>query len=185
MKQIRVICIAVAMLSMLAGCHPEADAPDMAAPSPSPSLAPQMPSPSPAISAEEQKRMDLYIAAMKGAFGEENGGDGFIAIRMDTLDGLSDMAKAAVLEAFTDLSPHVYDFKDIETDETRFVRDEHGLGGTIDGTVLSIRVEAYDGDHAVIESTSWFGSLGAVFPKYEAAYADGAWRLELISMAIS
>lgn len=42
------------------------------------------------ISAEEKQRMDLYIAAMKAAFHEENGGNAFVAIKLDTLEGLSD-----------------------------------------------------------------------------------------------
>ena len=133
--------------------------------------------------------MDLYVAAMKGAFAEENGGDGFIAIRLDTLEGLGEKGKQEVLDAFLDISSQIYDLKDIETDETKFIFYDNGertmLNGTKDGTVLSVAIEEYTGDHAVIEGISWFGSLGAVFPKYEATYENGAWRLELISMAVS
>lgn len=35
------------------------------------------------ISAEEKQRMDLYIAAMKAAFQEENGGNEFVAIKLE------------------------------------------------------------------------------------------------------
>ena len=178
------------LAAMLAGCSPNTDTPKAIEPTPTPvyTMSPA-PSPAPSISSEERKRMDLYIAAMRGAFAEENGGDGFIAIDLDTLEGLGDQAEAQVLEAFRDLSDDVYDLTDIETDETRFYMYENGgeekIDGTKDGTVLSVRVEAYTGDHAVIGATSWFGSLGAVFPEYHAIYENDTWNLELVSMAVS
>lgn len=42
------------------------------------------------ISPEERKRVDLYVTVLKAAFNEENGGNGFIAVKLNTLTELSD-----------------------------------------------------------------------------------------------
>lgn len=138
------------------------------------------------ISAEEQQRMDLYIAVMKAAFQEENGGSGFIAVHLDTLEGLSGPAKTEVLQELTDLSPQVYSFEDVKEDTSKFefYDDEHH-SQALDGTVLWVEVEEYSETKAIITGVSWFGALGAVFPTYEAVYENGSWQLKLIRMAIS
>jgi len=66
-----------------------------------------------AITQTEQKRIDLYLAAMKAVFAEENGGSQFIAVKLETLEGLSSEGKLAVMAGLKDLSPHVYDFEKI------------------------------------------------------------------------
>lgn len=138
------------------------------------------------ISTEEKQRMDLYIEVMKAAFHEENGGNEFVAVKLDTLDGLSGQAKEEVINALNDLSPHVYSFEDVRNDNTKFELDDGGrLRRTIDGALLWIEVEEYNGSKATITGVSWFGNLGAVFPKYEATYENGIWRLKLIKMAVS
>ncbi len=140
----------------------------------------------PPISAEEQQRMDLYIAVMKAAFNEENGGSKFIAVHLDTLEGLSDLAKTEVLKELTDLSPQVYSFEDVKEDTTKFeFYDAEHHSQTLDGTVLWVEVEEYSETKAIITGVSWFGALGAVFPTYEAVYENGSWQLKLIRMAIS
>lgn len=69
---------------------------------------------------------------------------------------------------------------------SKFELDDQGrLVRSIDGTFLWIEPEEYNGNKATITGVSWFGNLGAVFPKYEATYKNGKWELELISMAIS
>ena len=144
-----------------------------------PNLAPQ-------ASAQERQRMDLYIAVMTAAFQEENGGSGFIAVHLDTLEGLSGPAKTEVLQELTDLSPQVYSFEDVKEDTSKFefYDDEHH-SQTLDGTVLWVEVEEYSETKAIITGISWFGALGAVFPTYEAVYENGSWQLKLIRMAIS
>ena len=138
------------------------------------------------ISTEEKQRMDLYIAAIKAAFQEENGGNEFVAIKLDTLEGLSDQAKEEVMKALTGLSPNVYSFEDVRNDNTKFELDDGGrLRRTIDGALLWVEVEEYSGSKATITGISWFGNLGAVFPKYEATYENGMWQLKLIRMAVS
>lgn len=138
------------------------------------------------ISKEERKRIDLYVDVMEAAFLEENGGDSFIAIDLDTLEALSVTAKEEVLERLKDLSPNVYDFEDVKDDNTKFKLDDQGrLMMSIDGTLLSIELEKYNDNKAIIMGISWFGNLGAVFPKYEASFVNDKWELELISMAIS
>lgn len=138
------------------------------------------------ISEEEEKRIGLYLGVMKAAFFAENGGDSFIAIDLDTLEGLSDEAKGRILEYFTDLSPNVYDFKDVKDDGDKFKLDSEGRAMmTVDGTLLWIELEEYKDDEAIITGVSWFGNLGAVFPNYKAIYKNEKWELELISMAIS
>jgi beta-lactamase regulating signal transducer with metallopeptidase domain len=138
------------------------------------------------ISVEERKRMDLYIQVMKGAFAQENGGKAFVAVNLETLQGLSNVAKEEVLKELTSLSPNIYNLKDVKNDNTKFQLDEGGkLGMTIDGSLLWVEVEEYSESKAIITGVSWFGNLGAVFPKYEATYKNGVWQLKLIGMAIS
>jgi len=138
------------------------------------------------ISAEEKQRMDLYIEVMKAAFHEENGGNAFIAIKLDTLEGLSDRAKEEVMKALTGLSPNVYSFEDVTNDNTKFELDDNGRKRrTLDGALLWVEVEEYSGNKATITGVSWFGNLGAVFPKYEATYKNGMWQLKLIRMVVS
>lgn len=142
--------------------------------------------PGPAFSSEEKQKMALYIAVMKAAFQEENGGNEFVAVDVDTLEGLSDPARQAVLSALTDLSPNVYSLAEVKNDPTKFQLDEQGrLVRSIDGTLLSVNIEEYAEDKAIITGVSWFGNLGAVFPEYETVFKDGEWHLKLIKMAIS
>ncbi|WP_346880313.1 hypothetical protein [Clostridium sp. UBA3061] len=119
---------------------------------------------------EEVKRVKLYVAVMSAAFQIENGGNGFIAVQKDTLDGLiEEKAK-----------------EDVKDDKSLFEFDDNGMmSRTLNGTMLSIKVAQFKNNKAVVESTSWFGNLGAVFPKYKAVYKNGQWELEVISMAIS
>lgn len=138
------------------------------------------------INPEERQRIDLYVQVMKAAFLEENGGDNFIAVDLITLEGLSIAAKKEVLNHLTSISPNVYDMEEVKDDATKFVKDDSGrLIQSINGTQLWIEIEEYSEEKAIITGISWFGNLGAVFPKYEAIYKDGKWELKLISMAIS
>lgn len=138
------------------------------------------------FTSEEKQRMALYIEVMKAAFQEGNGGNEFVAVDIDTLEGLSDPARQAVLSALTDLSPNVYRLSEVKNDPTKFQLDDQGrLVRSINGTLLSVNIKEYGEDKAIITGISWFGNLGAVFPKYEAVYKDGEWHLKLISIAIS
>jgi len=138
------------------------------------------------ISAEERQRMELYMAVMKDVFNVENGGDKFVAVKLDTLEGLSDQAKEEVLKGFTSLSPNVFSFEKVKNDKTKFQLDNGGnLGGAVDGTLLWVKVEKYSENKATITGVSWFGSLGAIFSKYEATFINGVWQLNVISSAIS
>ena len=138
------------------------------------------------ISPEEKQRIDLYVMALKAAFQAENGGDGFIAVKLDTLERLSEQGKEEVLKALTSLSPNVYSFENVKNDNTKFKLDDEGrLMSSIDGTLLYVKVKEYNENKAIIIGVSWFGNLGAVFPKYEATFKNGKWELKLISMAIS
>ena len=137
------------------------------------------------IKEEEQRRVDLYTEVLRAAFLEENGGNEFIAVKLDTLEGLSDEAKSEVLKNLTNLSPNVYSFEDVKSDSTKFEIDGDNLIRSKDGSLLWIEIEEYTESKATITGVSWFGNLGAVFPKYEATYKNGIWNLKLISMAIS
>ncbi len=140
----------------------------------------------PDLTPEEARRIDLYLTAMRAAFAIENGGAGFIAVRLDSLEGLSARGGEVVLEELGDLSANVYDFAKVKGDPSLFRLEKNGdLLATIGGTLLSVRLSEYKGDSAVIQGISWFGNLGAVLPKYKATYRDGAWSLELIAMVIS
>ena len=138
------------------------------------------------ISAEEKRRLDLYLTAMRAAYKEENGGDGFIAVKLETIEGLSDQSKKLILDGLKDLSPYVYDFEEVKGDPGKFQFDEQGKRiRTIGGTLLYINLKEYKGDKAVITAVSWFGNLGAVFPEYEAIFINDHWKLNLLSMGIS
>ncbi len=142
--------------------------------------------PSVNISLEEMKKIDLYVAVMAAAFNEENGGNDFIAVEMEALEGLSDKGKEEVLNKLKGISKNVYAFEAVKDDSTKFEQDKDGnLTRSLNGTLLSVRVEKMSKNKATIEATSWFGNLGAVFPKYKATYKNGKWNLELLSMAIS
>jgi len=141
----------------------------------------------PDLTLDERKRIDLYLAVMNAAFGIENGGNGFIALKLDTLEGLSEKAKHEVARGLGELSPNVLKFEEAKKDSTRFEINEDGhLISAIDGTLLSVRLVEYNGTNALIVAESWFGNKGAVFPKYKATYIDEQqWHLELVSLGVS
>lgn len=136
---------------------------------------------------EAAKRVSLYIEAMKSAFQEGNGGNGFIAVKEETLEDLNEeRPKQDVLEGLKALSPKVYRYDDIKDDNSLFESDSIGRETrTLNGTLLYINDEEFKGDEAIVEAISWFGNLGAVSPKYKAVYKDGKWELKVLSMAIS
>lgn len=177
MKKLVLILISIMLISSFIGCTPQIDVPND-------KTEPQTIVPD--ISEAERQRMDLYISVMKAAFKEENGGNGFIAVKLDTLEGLGENAKAEVLKELTSLSPDVYDFEKVIYDNTKFKLDNNDyLARSINGTLLYIDLEQYSDRKATITGVSWFGNLGAVFPSYEATYKNGIWKLKLIRMAIS
>ena len=177
MKRLPLILVYVLLSMMLISCT---------APAKMPENITETKVPAEEISAEEKQRVDLYIAVMKAAFNIENGGDDFVAVKLDTLDGLSDAAKQEVLKQLSVLSENVYSFEDIKDDKTKLEFDSHGRKQkTIDGTLLWVNILEYSNTKAKINGTSWFGSLGAVLPRYEATYVNGEWHLKLISMAIA
>lgn len=133
----------------------------------------------------EQQRIDLYVEVMKSIFQVENGGNEFIAIKLDTLEKLSSEEKKLVLESFKDLSPSVYDFEDVKNDKTKFEFDGENRLGTINGSLLWIELEEYEEKSAKITGTSWFGNLGSVSKEYEVKLKDNRWDLTVISESIS
>jgi hypothetical protein len=166
MKRIALILISITLVFSIVACTPQTNIPEN--------------------SGDERQRIDLYVTVMKAAFNEENGGAEFIAVKLDTLEGLSDKAKEEVLKELASLSPNVYDFEKVKNDKTKFELDENNnLARAINGTLLSIELEKYSDTKADIIGISWFGNLGAVFPEYEATYKNGVWTLKLISMSIS
>jgi hypothetical protein len=177
MKNLVLILISIILISSFVGCTPQINVPkDKTKPD---TIVLD-------ISEAERQRMDLYVSVMKAAFEEENGGSEFIAVKLDTLDGLGEKAKEEVLKELASLSPNVYDFEKIRNDSTRFKLDSNNnLARSINGTLLYIELEQYSKSKATITGVSWFGNLGAVFPSYEATYKNGIWKLKLISMAIS
>lgn len=177
MKRLIVYLLAAMLLVLAVGCS-NVDAPPNGEDTPTDKTG--------SISAEERQRLDLYLEVMKSAFNEENGGDSFIAVKLDTLEGLGEAALKDAMEELKALSPSIYSFEEISKDTDKFEIDTNGnLVRTLDGALLWIVLEAYDNNKAVIEGVSWFGNLGAVFPKYEATYKNGRWELKLISMAVS
>lgn len=128
------------------------------------------------ISPAERKRIDLYATVLKAAFNEENGGSGFIAVKLDTLTGLSDQGKGEVLKELTGLAENVYSYEDVKNDKSKFEYDTEGrMVRTIDGALLWLEIQDYSEKEAIITGVSWFGNLGAVFPKYEANFKNGIW----------
>lgn len=133
----------------------------------------------------EQQRINLYVEVMKSAFQVENGGDEFIAIKLDTLEGLSAEGKDMILDRFKDISLSVYYFEDIKNDDSKFKYDGKDLLGTINGTLLWIELEEYEENSAKIIGTSWFGNLGSISIKYDATLKNGEWKLTELSNSIS
>jgi hypothetical protein len=178
MKRILYLMLMAAVIfSLAAGCTPQAEEPEGGD---------ETAVPGQQISTEERRRMDLYIAVMEGAFREENGGDGFVAVKLDTLEGLSNEAKFEVLKELGHLSAKVYCEEDVMNDDTKFQFDDEGRTvRTLDGSLLWVNVHKYNANRAEITGVSWFGNLGAVFPRYEAIYRNGKWHLTLINMAVS
>jgi hypothetical protein len=172
MKRVALIIISVLLIISAVACTAQTNTPNNDT--------------TPAANDGEQRRIDLYVTVMKAAFNEENGGKQFIAVKLDTLTELSDKAKDEVLKELVVLSQNVYDFEKIKNDGTKFELDNNGnLARSINGTLLSIKLEKYSKSKATITGVSWFGNLGAVFPTYEATYKNGKWELKLIRMAIS
>ena len=89
------------------------------------------------------------------------------------------------MENLKSLSPNIYNYEDIKTDETKFEFDDGHLACTIDGTLLWIDVEDYNINSAKITGVSWFGNLGAVFIEYKSTFRFGKWHLKMIGYAIS
>ncbi len=176
-KMFLILLITTVIVSLVIGCNPQPN---------EPMVEDETTGTGQEIDAEERRRIDLYVAVMEGAFREENGGDGFVAVKFDTLEGLSDRAKLEVLKKLESLSPNVYSFDDVMDDDAKFEFDDGGRHiGTLDGSVLWVDVDEYSENKAKITGVSWFGNLGAVFPHYEAVYKNGSWQLKLISMAVS
>lgn len=138
-------------------------------------------------SEKESKRVKLYIAAMKETFKMGNGGNGFIAVEEETLEGLEDKkSKEEVLEGLKSLSPNVYWYEEVKNNKALFEFDEKGgMMGTLNGTLLSVKVVELKDDKATIEAISGFGNLGAVLLKYKAVYKNDQWELKVVSKAIS
>lgn len=177
MKRIVLIFMSIILVFLIAACTPQTNTPNADT-----DTSKQVQG----IGAEERQRIDLYVSVMKAAYNVENGGSKFIAVRLDTLEGLSDNGKDEVLKELSSLSENVYDFEEVKNDSTKFELDKNGnLVRSIDGSLLSIYLKEYSKDKAVITGISWFGNLGAVFPEYEASYENGSWTLKLIGMAIS
>ena len=124
---------------------------------------------------------------MKAAFNMENGGNGFIAVKEETLEGLKEeKSKQDVLDGLKSLSENVYWYESLKDNKSLFHFNKDGREvGTLNGTLLSIKVDEFKDNEAVIQATCWFGNLGAVFPKYKAVYKNRQWKLEIMSMAIS
>lgn len=138
------------------------------------------------VSEEESKRIQLYIFVMKDAFEKENGGREFIAVDKGTLEGLEDQSKEEVLKGLKNLAKNIYWFEDVKDNNELFVYGSNGmLSHTINGTLLSVNLERYKENEAIIEATSWFGNLGAVMPRYYAIYKDGKWELKILAFGVA
>ena len=79
--------------------------------------------------------------------------------------------KSEVLKELSDLSPNVYNFKDVKNDSTKFELDDDGrLVRTIDGALLWIEVKNIVRVNQQLQGFPGLSNLGAVFPKYEAIF---------------
>lgn len=124
---------------------------------------------------------------MKAAFQTENGGNSFIAVNEEGLEGLKDeKSRQNVLDGLKSLSQKQYWYEGVKDDKSLFEFDKNGrMIRTLNGTLLSMKVDEYKNDEAVVEAASWFGNTGAVYIKYNASYKDGQWQLKAVGMAIS
>lgn len=140
--------------------------------------------PKTALSAAEQKTVDLYVTAMKAAFNSGNGGSGFIAVDFKDMNNISPAGRQLIMKQLGDLSPYVYDYAKVKNDSDKFDLSPNAWHAK-NGTVLSISSANGQGDEVEISAGSLFGNLGAGWPTYRARYVNGRWLLELLTMSVS
>lgn len=94
------------------------------------------------VDPHEMRRAELYVEVLKAAFQEENGCNSFIAVKLDTLEGLSEQSKKQASTELSSLSSNVYDYEDVKNDETKFEFDKDGMAiRTRDGALLWINLD--------------------------------------------
>lgn len=94
------------------------------------------------ITNEDQRRISLYITAMKEVYHSmKSVPNNFIAVKLETLDGLDSQGKQAVLEGMKDLSPNMYAFENIKNDAGKFRYSNKTLVSTKGGIILWVDVK--------------------------------------------
>lgn len=130
--------------------------------------------------AKDEKKISLYSEALAKAFMLATGGNGFLAVDLDSLEGLKDEEKQEVIVELKQriLSPYVYTLNEVKNDREKFLLDEQGrITGTKNGVVLSLRVNHYREDSAQLKVACWLSPQKIMVISYEGKYLDGKWQL--------
>lgn len=131
------------------------------------------------LSKEEEKLVELYSEVLKKAFYEGGGKNGFIAVATDNL-GLTKEGQEALFSKLRVLSENIYDLKEALRDKEKFKIDGEGkIVEAVNGTVLALKVKAYDGEGVTIEALCWRTSANATLLTVQAKYLNGFWNLSL------
>ena len=129
---------------------------------------------------EEKKKAGLYAEALRKIYKQTKAGNGFIAVDLTSLEGLSDEGKQEVLNRLKQETQcqNVYSFADVKDDGEKFLFDEKGrIVGTRNGALLFLIVQEYKDDSAKLRAVCWLSPNDIFFASYEGKFFDGAWHL--------
>lgn len=129
---------------------------------------------------KDEKKVSLYAEALVRAFKQSTGGTGFLAVDLDSLEGLSVEEKEELFKELKQktMSPNVYNLAEIKNDREKFLLDEQGrITSTINGVVLLLNVNHYTEDSARIKVACWRSPQNIIVITYEGKYLDGKWQL--------
>lgn len=129
---------------------------------------------------QNEKRISLYAEALAKAFKLATGGNGFLAVELSSLEGLSDEEKQEVLNELKKklASPNVYSLSDIKNDREKFLFDEQGrITGTKNGVVIFLAVNYYRDDSAQLKVACWLSPEKIMVVSYDGKFVDGEWQL--------
>ncbi len=129
---------------------------------------------------KDEKKISLYAEALERAFKLATGGNGFLAIDLSSLEGLTEEEKREVLGELKKriMWTNVYSLTDVKNDRGKFILDEEGrIIGTRNGVVLFLVVNYYREDSAQLKVACWISPDKIMVVSYEGKFVDGRWQL--------
>ncbi|MGC8843546.1 MAG: hypothetical protein ACP5QS_06370 [bacterium] len=135
---------------------------------------------------KEEKKISLYVEALVKISKKAKLENGFIAVDLTSLDGISEEGKREVLKQLKEATrcSNVYNFEDVKSDGEKFVFDEKGrIIGTKKGALLFLVVQECRDDYGKLRAVCWFSPNEIFLAHFEAKFFDGAWHLTELSEA--